>query len=50
MIAFSRIYLHVHYPSDVLAGCLVGICIGALLVRLMKQRGGKLASATGEKC
>ncbi|MFQ8582805.1 MAG: phosphatase PAP2 family protein [Holdemania massiliensis] len=28
LIAFSCIYLHVHYPSDVLAGCLVGICLG----------------------
>ena len=24
LIAFSRLYLYVHYPSDVLAGALVG--------------------------
>ncbi len=25
MIAFSRLYLHVHYPSDVIAGAVLGI-------------------------
>ena len=50
LIAFSRIYLHVQYPSDGLAGCLVGLCIGAWLVRLMKQRSVKLTPADGEKC
>ena len=28
MIAFSRLYLYVHFPSDVLAGILIGIIIG----------------------
>lgn len=28
MIAFSRLYLYVHFPSDVLAGVLIGIIIG----------------------
>lgn len=30
IIAFSRIYLYFHYPSDVLAGMILGIAIGAL--------------------
>lgn len=37
LIAFSRIYLHVHYPTDVLAGILLGISIGAVMVRMMKK-------------
>ena len=27
-IAFSRLYLFVHYPSDVLAGAVLGVAIG----------------------
>ena len=30
LIAFSRLYLYVHFPSDVLAGCLIGILCGFL--------------------
>ena len=30
MIAFSRLYLYVHFPSDVLAGVLIGIIIGIM--------------------
>ena len=28
LIGFSRVYLHVHYPTDVLAGAAIGVCYG----------------------
>lgn len=30
LISFSRLYLYVHFPSDVLAGAVMGIAIGAV--------------------
>lgn len=45
LMAFSRMYLHVHYPSDVLGGILLGIICGkvgvylgnAFLVRVRRE-------------
>ncbi|MBE6855169.1 MAG: phosphatase PAP2 family protein, partial [Ruminococcus sp.] len=34
LIAFSRLYLFVHFPTDVLVGMLLGITIGVLVLRL----------------
>ena len=33
LIAFSRLYLYVHFPSDVLAAAVLGIIIGLLICR-----------------
>lgn len=30
LIAFSRLYLYVHFPGDVLGGALLGLCCGML--------------------
>ncbi len=37
LIAFSRIYLGVHYLSDVVAGALLGLFVGILILRLCKR-------------
>ena len=39
MVGFSRIYLGVHYPGDVLAGFAVGSLLGTLLWHLGSKRG-----------
>lgn len=36
VIAFSRIYLGKHFPSDVLAGTLLGLTVGFIMMRLLK--------------
>lgn len=36
-IAFSRIYLHVHYPSDVLGGIILGLFSAKIAVKLGKS-------------
>lgn len=42
LIAFSRMYLYVHYPTDILGGILVGIFsgfIGSKIVTYMMKKG-----------
>lgn len=41
LIAFSRLYLYVHYPTDILGGILVGTacgCAGMLCVEQMQKK------------
>lgn len=37
LIAFSRLYLYVHYPSDILVGAVLGIVIGIASVAVVKK-------------
>lgn len=47
LIAFSRLYLFVHWPSDVLVGSAVGIVIGVLVFQIAERlKNGKGAVKT----
>lgn len=37
LIAFSRLYLYVHFPTDVLAGLLLGLASGWAAVKILKS-------------
>ena len=37
VIAFSRLYLYVHFPSDVLGGAVMGVAIGIATVMVAKN-------------
>lgn len=38
LIGFSRMYVYVHYPSDVLVGALMGILSGFVAVKLLESK------------
>lgn len=39
LIAFSRLYLFVHFPTDVLAGILLGVCIALITDYIFVKKG-----------
>jgi len=41
-IAISRVFVGVHWPSDILAGAILGILMGWLLNELFKKHGNKI--------
>jgi undecaprenyl-diphosphatase len=38
LIAFSRLYLYVHYPSDILAGIILGLFVSTSLILAVKLK------------
>jgi len=43
-ISFSRMYLYVHFPSDILAGAAIGCGVALLVIQGMKRWGGRLGA------
>jgi undecaprenyl-diphosphatase len=43
MISYSRIYLGVHYPGDILGGAIIGILIGIGIYKLLVYAEGKFS-------
>ena len=43
LIAFSRIYLGVHYPLDVVAGMILGMVVGKVVIKLTIDKHKKIA-------
>lgn len=50
LIGFSRIYIHVHYPSDVVAGVITGVGFGLLACVIIFKVCGGLLDKLNEKC
>lgn len=37
LISFSRLYLYLHYPTDVLAGAILGFCVGWFVTPIVQN-------------
>ena len=48
VVAFCRIYLGAHYPSDVVAGGIIGVGLAAFYQRLLSRRSRGSSDASGK--
>ena len=48
-LAFSRLYLFVHFPSDILSGALIGAALGLAAVGLSRRLPDKIRRAYTKK-
>jgi undecaprenyl-diphosphatase len=39
VVALSRVYLGLHYPSDILAGSLIGMIVGHIFINFGEKAG-----------
>lgn len=37
LIAFSRMYLFLHYPTDILGGIVIGVCVAVIVVKAFEK-------------
>ena len=49
LIAFSRLYLFVHFPTDILGGAILGTAISVGVYQIDKFLANKLSTNTGKK-
>ena len=49
LIAFSRLYLFLHFPTDVLTGMIVGIVMGILSAKLVDREMEKMKKKQGDR-
>lgn len=49
LIAFSRLYLYVHFPTDIIAGALIGTAIGLAVCCVSKKAASLKGMKTDEK-
>lgn len=49
LIAFSRLYLYVHFPTDIIAGAVIGTAIGFAVCALFDKKASLKGTETNEK-
>lgn len=49
LISFSRVYVGVHYSSDIIVGAIIGLCIAGLMIKYLKTfKNPKISGASGD--